>query len=193
MNGNIRILIIEDEPSVSRMMARLLARAGCEVETSADAERGLKMACNGHFEVITLDIDLPGMNGIETCCLLKNDPGLSEYCRGVCFRTCRQRGFATRFRGWGCGLHNQALSIRGFRSSRHFTCEAWTHQDQEFGATSGNCMIGEATVIIRLWQCEPTGGGKIIISNSLRHCGSKLSSESRLMFKAKIINTLRFS
>jgi len=74
MNGNIRILIIEDEPSVSRMMARLLARAGCEVETSADAERGLKMACNGHFDVITLDIDLPGMNGIETCCLLKNDP-----------------------------------------------------------------------------------------------------------------------
>jgi DNA-binding response OmpR family regulator len=76
MSDKTKILIIEDEPGVSMMMVYLLARAGCEVATAWNAEKGMQLAQNGDFDLIALDVDLPGMNGFEICRRLKEDARL---------------------------------------------------------------------------------------------------------------------
>jgi DNA-binding response OmpR family regulator len=67
----MKILIIEDETPVAMMMVNLLARAGCETEVATTGEKGMELAQENKFDLITLDVDLPGMNGFEICRELK--------------------------------------------------------------------------------------------------------------------------
>jgi DNA-binding response OmpR family regulator len=69
-----KILVVEDEPGVSMMMAYLLTQAGCEVQTAWNAERGMKLAQTRGFDLITLEVSLPGMNGFEIYRRLKENP-----------------------------------------------------------------------------------------------------------------------
>jgi DNA-binding response OmpR family regulator len=78
MTNRIKILIVEDEMPVAMMMAYLLNRVGCEVETACNAKKGLQLARSGNFDLITLDVDLPGMNGFEICRRLKEDSRLCQ-------------------------------------------------------------------------------------------------------------------
>jgi two-component system, OmpR family, alkaline phosphatase synthesis response regulator PhoP len=64
---NPRILLVEDEPSVSLTVSDLLADEGYDVETSADGPGGLKRASSEAFDVVILDVMLPGMNGLDVC------------------------------------------------------------------------------------------------------------------------------
>ena len=61
----MRILVVEDEQKVSEVLKRGLTEAGYEVSTAFDGEVGLGMATSGTYDLILLDINLPGMNGIE--------------------------------------------------------------------------------------------------------------------------------
>ena len=78
MNQKIKILVVEDETSVAMMMVYLLTQAGCETEVAATGTKAMQMARAGDFDLITLDVDLPGMNGFEICSRLKQDPHLEE-------------------------------------------------------------------------------------------------------------------
>lgn len=71
-----RILIIEDQPEVLEVMVIALTCAGCEVEGAANGEDGLRLAESGRFDLISTDVDLPGMNGFEICSRLKRNPQL---------------------------------------------------------------------------------------------------------------------
>jgi len=62
-----RILIIEDEPGVALVVADMLRAEGHSVEMASDGETGLKCAGNEAFDVVLLDVMLPGMNGMEVC------------------------------------------------------------------------------------------------------------------------------
>lgn len=64
---NPRVLLVEDEPSVSLTVSDLLAEEGYDVETAADGPTGLKRAAGEAFDVVILDIMLPGMNGLDVC------------------------------------------------------------------------------------------------------------------------------
>ena len=69
----IRVLIIEDHPIVRTGIRSLLAAAG-DIEVmaeAADGEEGLRLALDGRPDVVTLDISLPGMSGIEVLKHLK--------------------------------------------------------------------------------------------------------------------------
>jgi DNA-binding response OmpR family regulator len=70
------ILVVEDDSSVATMMADLLTHTGCNAQTAWNAERAMRLAHDGDFSLITLDIDLPGANGFEICRRLKEDPRL---------------------------------------------------------------------------------------------------------------------
>jgi len=72
MADKVKILVIEDEPGISLMMAYLLSAAGCEVQTAWNAERGIKLAQTLEFDLITLDMNMPG--GFEICSSLKENP-----------------------------------------------------------------------------------------------------------------------
>lgn len=62
-----RILLIEDEPGLVMTLSDLLAAEGYTVETAMDGPRGLEKARSAPFDVIILDIMLPGKNGFDVC------------------------------------------------------------------------------------------------------------------------------
>ncbi len=61
------ILIVEDEEAYRESLAFNLRREGFEVAEAADGESGLEMARGGGFDLVLLDLMLPGISGTEVC------------------------------------------------------------------------------------------------------------------------------
>ena len=62
-----RILIIEDEESIADLERDYLELSNFEVEVANDGEIGLKQAMEADFDLIILDLMLPGVDGFEIC------------------------------------------------------------------------------------------------------------------------------
>ena len=60
-----RILIVEDEEKLSRFVELELSFEGYEIQKAADGRTGLEMAESQNFDLILLDVMLPGLNGLE--------------------------------------------------------------------------------------------------------------------------------
>jgi len=60
-----RILIIEDEDGIARILELELKHEGYEVGRAADGRTGLEMALSGEWDLLLLDVMLPGLNGVE--------------------------------------------------------------------------------------------------------------------------------
>ena len=56
----------------------LLTRAGCETQGALDAEKALRLAQTQVFDLITLDLEMPGLNGFDLFKRLKEIPHLAE-------------------------------------------------------------------------------------------------------------------
>src|SRR5688572_3007434 len=69
-----RVLVIEDNPANLRLAALLLRNVGHIVSSAVDAESGLTMARNDRPDLILMDLQLPGMDGMAATALLKQDP-----------------------------------------------------------------------------------------------------------------------
>jgi two-component system, OmpR family, alkaline phosphatase synthesis response regulator PhoP len=63
----MRILLIEDEAGLVRTLKDLLARRGYTVESKTTGEEGLALAVDREFDLILLDVMLPGIDGFEVC------------------------------------------------------------------------------------------------------------------------------
>ena len=61
----MRVLVVEDEPRMVDLLRRGLEEEGYVVTTARDGPTGLDAALHCDFEVLILDIMLPGMNGFE--------------------------------------------------------------------------------------------------------------------------------
>lgn len=62
-----RILLVEDEPGLVLALTDLLLNENYEVETAADGLTGLALASESRFDLIILDVNLPGKNGFDVC------------------------------------------------------------------------------------------------------------------------------
>lgn len=62
-----RILIIEDDPAILKLLQRGLAYEGYVVDTAVDGRSGLLMARDNQPDLVVLDWMLPGMDGLEVC------------------------------------------------------------------------------------------------------------------------------
>ncbi|MEA3210589.1 MAG: two-component system, OmpR family, alkaline phosphatase synthesis response regulator PhoP [Chthoniobacter sp.] len=62
-----RILLVEDEPGVVLVVSDLLRAEGHDVESAADGETGLRRATEEKFDLLILDVMLPGLGGFEIC------------------------------------------------------------------------------------------------------------------------------
>ena len=62
-----RILLVEDEPGLVLTLSDLLAGEGYTVESATDGPTGLDRASRDPFDLVLLDVMLPGMNGFEVC------------------------------------------------------------------------------------------------------------------------------
>lgn len=59
------VLLVEDDPSLSALVCDYLVIAGCQVDTATDGLQGLEKALAGAFDLMILDIMLPGIDGFE--------------------------------------------------------------------------------------------------------------------------------
>ena len=69
-----RILVVEDNPANMKLVSLLLLKAGHTVQSAVDAETGLTLARADQPDLILMDIQLPGMDGLAATALLKRDP-----------------------------------------------------------------------------------------------------------------------
>ena len=69
-----RILIIEDNPANMKLTTLLVRNAGHSVINAVDAETGLTLARTDQPDLILMDVQLPGMDGLAATALLKHDP-----------------------------------------------------------------------------------------------------------------------
>lgn len=61
------ILVIEDDQDIAFLVAMHLRDHGSEVDVCHHGEKGLKQACSGSYDLVILDLMLPGMDGLEIC------------------------------------------------------------------------------------------------------------------------------
>ncbi len=73
MAERARILLVDDEPSIVKMVSKRLEVEGFEVLVAMDGQEGLKKAQMEAPDVMILDLMLPKLNGYEVCTMLKQD------------------------------------------------------------------------------------------------------------------------
>ena len=73
-----KILIIEDDPMMSKMYQKIFVLEGFEVELAEDGEIGLAKAKTFQPILIMLDVMMPKLNGLQVLEKLKEDPGLKD-------------------------------------------------------------------------------------------------------------------
>lgn len=97
----LRVLIIEDNAINMSLSTFLVKSAGYAVIAASDAEAGIRMAREEVPDLILMDIQLPGMDGIEAIGLLKGDPST----RGIpiiALTALAMKGDEARIRASGC-------------------------------------------------------------------------------------------
>jgi DNA-binding response OmpR family regulator len=67
MKRKIRILVVEDEAAIREGLVDLFTFHGYEVETAADGDAGLRLALSGKYDMVLLDVMLPGTDGYTIC------------------------------------------------------------------------------------------------------------------------------
>lgn len=66
-----RILVVDDEPQIRRVMRATLVGKGYMVNTAHDGEEALDKVREERYDLILLDINMPGMGGIEVCRIMR--------------------------------------------------------------------------------------------------------------------------
>jgi two-component system response regulator RegX3 len=67
MAQKARLLIVEDEAAIRSGLVDVFVYHGYEVETAEHGDDGLRLALGGNFDLILLDVMLPGIDGFEIC------------------------------------------------------------------------------------------------------------------------------
>ena len=73
MQRKIRLLIVEDEEAIRTGLMDVFVYHGYEVDFAADGPEGLDKALSGRFDLILLDVMLPGMDGFEICNRIRSE------------------------------------------------------------------------------------------------------------------------
>jgi two-component system cell cycle response regulator DivK len=112
-----RVLIVEDNPANMTLAVFLLQSAGHTVLTATDAEAGLTLARGGQPDLILMDIQLPGMDGLEATHLLKQDAA-THAIPVIALTALAMKGDEERIRAAGCdGYIAKPLAYRDFLST----------------------------------------------------------------------------
>lgn len=75
MSPQFRILVVDDEPTARLLMRAALAKSGFEVGVAVDGEDALRQFCEQPFDMVMLDVEMPGMNGYQVCAALREEAG----------------------------------------------------------------------------------------------------------------------
>jgi two-component system, OmpR family, KDP operon response regulator KdpE len=72
-----RILVVDDDPQIRRAMKATLTSRGYEVSDSRDGEEALEKLRSETYDLLLLDMNMPGMGGIETCGLIRSSSDIA--------------------------------------------------------------------------------------------------------------------
>src|SRR5437764_6326315 len=62
-----RVLVVDDEPQITRVLKTVLSSQGYQVRTASEAESALSSLDEWHPELVITDLYMPRMNGVELC------------------------------------------------------------------------------------------------------------------------------
>jgi two-component system alkaline phosphatase synthesis response regulator PhoP len=70
---NKRILVVDDEPKIVKLAYDYLVRSGFQVLSAGDGPTALASARRDHPDLVVLDLNLPGMDGLDVCRVLRRE------------------------------------------------------------------------------------------------------------------------
>jgi two-component system cell cycle response regulator DivK len=109
-----KVLIIEDNPTNMTLAVFLLQSAGHTVLSAIDAEAGLSLARDEQPSLILMDMQLPGMDGLEATALLKRDEA-TRAIPVIALTALAMKGDEERIRAAGCdGYIAKPLAYKDF-------------------------------------------------------------------------------
>jgi two-component system, cell cycle response regulator DivK len=109
-----KVLIVEDNPANMALAVFLLQSAGHAVLSATDAEAGLTLARDEQPNLILMDIQLPGMDGLEATQLLKRDE-VTRAIPVIALTALAMKGDEERIRAAGCdGYIAKPLAYKDF-------------------------------------------------------------------------------
>jgi two-component system phosphate regulon response regulator PhoB len=77
-NATSRVLLVEDDSEMAKVVRTMLESTGLEVEHASSGEDAFDRTTSTSFDLVVLDWNLPGMNGIELCKKLRKEKSLSQ-------------------------------------------------------------------------------------------------------------------
>ncbi|MDB4965574.1 MAG: two component transcriptional regulator, winged helix family [Myxococcales bacterium] len=72
------LLVVDDEPEINKLVARIFEKRGYVVHTAADGAEALAQVASKHPDLIILDLNIPKIDGWEVCRRLKSDAATSK-------------------------------------------------------------------------------------------------------------------
>ncbi len=69
-----KILVVDDEADIVELITYNLKKEGFIVDSSLDGEKALSMVKVGNYDLLILDLMLPGLQGMDLCRIIRNDP-----------------------------------------------------------------------------------------------------------------------
>ena len=76
--SQIRVLVVEDDPHIRELVLLHLGLEGFATASSGDGAEGLQMARTQRFDLIILDLMLPGLDGVTVCRAIRREPHLKD-------------------------------------------------------------------------------------------------------------------
>ena len=109
-----RILVIEDNPLNLELVRALLQKLGYVVIDSGTAEEGIERARNEQPQLILMDVNLPGMDGLTATTMLKSEAA-TRHIPVVALTAHAMKGDEQRVHDAGCdGYMSKPIDTRGF-------------------------------------------------------------------------------
>jgi CheY-like chemotaxis protein len=99
--SRLRVLVVDDNRDAAESMQMLLQIAGHEAIVAPDGHAALRLGAEFAPDVVVLDIGMPGMDGYETCRVLRKEPW-------------GRRVIAVALTGWGQDTDRRASKEAGF-------------------------------------------------------------------------------
>jgi two-component system chemotaxis response regulator CheY len=73
-----RILVVDDDEDVRTFLLALFADSGAQICEAADGDEAVRVARDRRPDLITLDLSMPGKDGVDAFCELRETPGLDD-------------------------------------------------------------------------------------------------------------------
>ncbi|MEM1178528.1 MAG: response regulator transcription factor [Acidobacteriota bacterium] len=171
----LRVLIVEDEESIRGGLCDLLAFHGYLPEAVATGEEGLERALSGSFQLVLLDIMLPGLSGLDVCARLRAQlPGVQ-----ILMLTAKgsEEDVVQGLRAGADDYVSKPFSVRELaarvavlarraearrRPQRQFRFGPWTVDPEGQRATSGAREVGLSTREVALLDLFAREKGRVV-------------------------------